>query len=116
MDANEPLSADELNFIARTNIGLLTEYFGFPTNYTEYGTGRTVGGAGIQPRIAFQPIPDPFTGRESEGANDIVFAPPGFPDCLNTGKSEARSRLLAAHFSPSPGLSRGEGGHLPSRL
>jgi len=84
-DPNEPLSADELNFIARTNFGGLTEYFGFPSNYTAYRTGTMVGGAGIQPLIAFQPIPDPFTGHESEGANDIVFAPPAFPDGLNTG-------------------------------
>ncbi|HKS38655.1 MAG TPA: hypothetical protein VJW76_15790, partial [Verrucomicrobiae bacterium] len=85
VNANEPLSADELNFIARTNLGGLTEYFGFPSNYTAYRTGAVIGGAGIQPLIAFQPIPDPATGRESEGANDIVFAPPGFPDGLNTG-------------------------------
>jgi len=85
VDANEPTSADELNFIARTNLGGSVEYFGFPTNYTEYRTGRIVGGAGIQPLIAFQPLPDPFTGHESEGANDIVFAPPVFPDGLNTG-------------------------------
>jgi len=85
VNPNEPLSADELNFIARTNLGGLTEYFGFPSNYTAYRTGEMIGGAGIQPLIAFQPIPDPATGRESEGANDIVFAPPGFPDGLNTG-------------------------------
>jgi hypothetical protein len=85
VDANEPLSADELNFIARTNLGGVTEYFGFPSNYTAYRAGTVVGGAGIQPLIAFQPIPDPFTGHESEGANDIVFAPPAFPDGLNTG-------------------------------
>ena len=85
VDPNEPLSADELNFIARTDLGGLTEYFGFPTNYTAYRTGTRVGGAGIQPLIAFQPIPDPFTGHESEGADDIVFAPPGFPEGVNTG-------------------------------
>ena len=84
MNANEPHSADELNFIARTNLGGLTEYFGFPSNYTAYRTGTVVGVAGIQPLIAFQPIPSP-SGRESEGPNDIVFAPPGFPDGLNTG-------------------------------
>lgn len=84
-DPNEPLSADELNFIARTNIGAAVEFFGFPTNYTAYRTGTVVGGAGIQPLIAFQPIPDPNTGRESEGPNDIVFAPSGFPNGLNTG-------------------------------
>ena len=85
VDANEPVSADELNFVARTNLGLSVPYFGFPTNYTQYRTGRIVGGTGIQPLIAFQPLPDPLTGHESEGVNDIVFAPPGFPDGLNTG-------------------------------
>jgi glucose/arabinose dehydrogenase len=85
VDPNEPTSADELNFIARTNLGTSVPYFGFPTNYTEYRTGRIVGGAGVQPLMVFQPLPDPFTGNESEGVNDIVFAPPGFPDGLNTG-------------------------------
>jgi glucose/arabinose dehydrogenase len=84
-DPNEPLSADKLNFISRTNLGVITEFFGFPGNYTQYRTGRVIGGAGIQPLIAFQPLPDPFTGHESEGVNDIVFAPPGFPAGLNTG-------------------------------
>jgi len=85
VDPNEPTSADEVNFIARTNLGRSVPYFGFPTNYTEYRTGRIVGGAGIQPLMVFQPLPDPFTGHESEGPNDIVFAPPSFPDGLNTG-------------------------------
>lgn len=85
VNGNEPHSADELNIIARTNLGGLTEFFGFPTNYTRYRTNTFAGGAGIPPLIAFQPIPDPFTGRESEGANDITFAPPGFPDGLNAG-------------------------------
>jgi hypothetical protein len=35
--------------------------------------------------VAFQPLPNPISGSESEGANDIVFAPPGFPDGLNNG-------------------------------
>ena len=85
VDPNEPLSADELNFIARSDLGGVPENFGFPANYTAYRTGTIVGGAGIQPLIAFQPIPDPFTGHESEGADDIVFAPPGFPEGVNTG-------------------------------
>lgn len=81
----EPLSVDELNFIAFADIGGTTEFFGFPNNYTTYRTGTIVGGAGVQPLIAFQPIPDPFTGHESEGPNQITFAPPGFPNYLNTG-------------------------------
>jgi glucose/arabinose dehydrogenase len=85
VNGNEPHSADELNFIARTNLGGPVEFFGFPTSYIRYRTNTFAGGAGIPPLIAFQPIPDPFTGRESEGPNNITFAPPLFPDGLNTG-------------------------------
>jgi glucose/arabinose dehydrogenase len=85
INGNEPHSADELNVIARSHVGGAIEDFGFPTNYTSYRTNVFVGGAGIPPLIAFQPIPNPFTGRESEGPNDLVIAPPGFPDGLNTG-------------------------------
>jgi len=85
VDANEPLSADELNVIPAASYGGAVEFFGFPTNYVEYRTGRIVGTQGIQPIVAFQPLPNPATGSESEGPNDIVFAPPGFPDGLNNG-------------------------------
>ena len=85
VNGNEPHSADELNFIARTNLGGPVEFFGFPSNYTAYRTGTFVGGAGVAPLIAFQPIPNPANGAEAEGANQISFAPPGFPDGLNTG-------------------------------
>ena len=81
----DPVSADELNFIARTNIGDAVGFFGFPSNYISYRTNVFMGGAGVPPLIAFQPLPDPFTGHESEGPNDITFAPPGFPDGLNSG-------------------------------
>jgi len=82
---NEPLSADELNVIPVANYGGVVEYFGFPTNYVEYRTGRIIGTQGVQPLVAFQPWPNPATGSESEGPNDIVFAPPGFPEGLNNG-------------------------------
>ena len=84
-DPNEPLSADELNMIPAAEIGQTPKFFGFPTNYTEYRTGKIVGGTGVQPLVAFQPLPNPFTGEESEGPNEIAFAPPGFPDGLNNG-------------------------------
>lgn len=84
-DANEPHSADELNVIPASEIGGAIEDFGFPENYTAYRTGTFVGGEGRPPLVAFQPIPDPETGAESEGANDIAFAPPGFPEGFNTG-------------------------------
>jgi hypothetical protein len=81
----DEISADELNYISRTNFGAMTSFFGFPTNYTSYRSNLFVGGAGIAPLIAFQPVPDPFTGSQSTGPNQITFAPPGFPPGLNTG-------------------------------
>jgi hypothetical protein len=86
VDANEPLSGDELNVIPAAEIGNgSVPDFGFPTNYTAYRSGTVVGGGGIQPLVTFQPLPDPFTGSESEGPNDLTFAPPGFPAGLNGG-------------------------------
>ncbi len=82
---DEPLSADELNVLPRANIGGPTEFFGFPNNYTTYRTGAIVGGLGVQPVMVFQPLPDPFTGKESEGPDQITFAPPDFPSAVNTG-------------------------------
>ncbi|HUS36199.1 MAG TPA: hypothetical protein VM680_12680 [Verrucomicrobiae bacterium] len=85
VDANEPTSADELNVIRAADFGGDVEHFGFPQNYIEYRTGRFVGGEGIAPLVAFQPLPNPADGEESEGPNDIAFAPAGFPDAINTG-------------------------------
>jgi len=86
VNANEPLSADEINRIAVADIGNgPVPDFGFPNNYTEYRTGAIIGGAGIQPLVAFQPFPNPANGSESEGPSEIAFAPPGFPEGLNNG-------------------------------
>ena len=85
VDPNEPLSADELNVIPANKIGGDIEDFGFPNNYIKYRTGEFIGGNGIKPLIAFEPIPDPMTGSESEGANDITFAPAGFPAGMRSG-------------------------------
>jgi glucose/arabinose dehydrogenase len=83
---DEPLSADELNWIPAAQLGNGTvPDFGFPTNYIAYRTGAVVGGDGVQPLVTFQPLPNPFTGSESEGPSEIAFAPPEFPDGLNDG-------------------------------
>ncbi|MCB9058546.1 MAG: T9SS type A sorting domain-containing protein [Calditrichae bacterium] len=84
-DPNEPHSADEINFIAKDSIGGSIENFGFPDNFIAYRSGEFVGGEGIPPLVAFQPLPDPQTGSESEGPNEITFAPPLFPEGLNDG-------------------------------
>jgi glucose/arabinose dehydrogenase len=89
VDANEPHGADELNILPAAAIGgagaANVEFYGYPANYTAYRTGVIVGGQGIQPLVAFQPLPSPASGAESEGPNDIAFAPPAFPDPLNNG-------------------------------
>ncbi len=84
-DRNEPLSADELNRIAASQIGGTVEDFGFSRDYIEYRTGRRVGSGAVQPVAAFQPIPNPTNGSESEGPSEIAFAPSGFPSAVNNG-------------------------------
>ena len=89
VDANEPTSADELNILPVSRIGGTgpgdVEFYGFPTNYTAYRTRVVVGGQGRQPLVAFQPLPNPLNGAESEGPNDIAFSPPDFPPSLGGG-------------------------------
>ena len=84
-DVNEPHSADELNIIPASELGNTVIDFGFPSSFVAYRTGETNGSSGVAPIVAFQPIPDPFTGAESEGPNDIAFSPPGFPKSLQNG-------------------------------
>ncbi len=85
INANEPESADELNRIAVGSVGGAVEDFGFPQNYIQYRTGIFIGGGDTPPLVAVQPIPDPLTGSEAEGPNDIAFAPARFPPALRNG-------------------------------
>lgn len=84
-DGNEPLSADELNRITSSQIGASVPNFGFSENYIEYRTGNVIGGDGVQPLVAFQPIGDPDTGSESEGSVQIAMAPISFPGAVSNG-------------------------------
>jgi glucose/arabinose dehydrogenase len=84
-EAIEAHSADEINRIPADQLGGEIEDFGFPFNHITYRTGEFAGGEGIPPLVAFTPLPDPATGSESEGPNEIAFAPPGFPAGLNDG-------------------------------
>jgi hypothetical protein len=83
-NANEPHSADELNVIGASDVGGPIDDFGFPDRYVQYRTGNLIGNGGIDPLVAFQPIPAP-NGDEGEGPNDIAFSPPGFPSALSNG-------------------------------
>ena len=84
-NAIEAHSADEINMIPDDKIGGEIEDFGFPDHYIAYRSGEFVGGGAIPPLVAFLPLPDPATGSEAEGPNEIAFAPPGFPPGLNNG-------------------------------
>jgi len=92
---DEPLSADELNRVVAGDLGRVVPDFGFPNDYIDAHTGQRVGSGGVQPLVAFRPLPcascpdpgDPngADGAESEGSSGIVFAPPGFPSYVNNG-------------------------------
>ena len=81
----EPLSADEINRLSVAQIGGAVESFGFATDYIQYRTGTHIGSGAVQPLVAFQPIPNPLNGSESEGATEIAFAPTEFPLGLQHG-------------------------------
>lgn len=83
MNRSDQLSADELNRLSHKSLGGPVESFGFPESYVEYRTGAIVGGKGIPPVCAFQPLGSPPS--ESEGATDIAFAPKHFPATLRGG-------------------------------
>ncbi len=91
---NEAWSADELDRIPAALIGKTVENFGFPYSYVKTvdkpGDPVTVVNPkyGIQPLIAFEPLPDPVLtteGSESEGASGFALSPPMFPAGLNRG-------------------------------
>ncbi|HVT82508.1 MAG TPA: hypothetical protein VHM90_17840, partial [Phycisphaerae bacterium] len=66
-------------------VGVGVPNFGFAGDYIQYRTGLHVGSGGVAPIAVFQPHPNPLTGSESEGANEIAFAPALFPSGLNNG-------------------------------
>jgi glucose/arabinose dehydrogenase len=87
IDPDPPVvqSADELNRLSPAELGGAIEDFGFPDDFVTYRSGVVVGGSAVQPLVVFQPLGDPNTGAESEGAVEIAFAPPGFPASLRAG-------------------------------
>jgi glucose/arabinose dehydrogenase len=71
------LSADELNVIRSSDLGITVPNFGFAGTYIDYATGVTVGPTtGITPPLAaFRPL----DGEKSEGAVELALAPGSFP-------------------------------------
>jgi hypothetical protein len=99
---NEAWSADELDRIPAAQIGSSVPFFGFPEQINGqlvYSYVKTIDkpgdpvttinpGVGVQPLVAFEPLPDPVLtveGSESEGASGFALSPPNFPTGLNHG-------------------------------
>jgi glucose/arabinose dehydrogenase len=99
---NEAWSADELDTIPASQIGGTPQFFGFPeviNGQLTYSYVKTVDqpgdpvtvvnpGVGVQPLVAFEPLPDPVLtaeGSESEGSSGFALSPPQFPAGLNHG-------------------------------
>ena len=80
-ESADPVSADEMNLLLPIQIN--TPHFGFAGDYIQYRTGARVGSGGVQPIVTFQPMGP--SQIEAEGAAEITFAPPNFPDALNDG-------------------------------
>jgi hypothetical protein len=73
-----PVNTDELNLLTDGTVGA---FFGYPGNYTAYGTGQFVGGNGTPPYVAFQPQ----NGVDSFGISGLAFAPSSFPSAYQGG-------------------------------
>ncbi|WZO99616.1 hypothetical protein EP7_001223 [Isosphaeraceae bacterium EP7] len=92
--SNAAWSTDELDKVPAAEIGKVVQNFGFPYSYVKTvdhpGDPVTVVNPtfGVQPVIAFQPIPDAAgtpAGSQSEGASGFALSPSGFPVGLNQG-------------------------------
>src|SRR5262249_51941286 len=99
---NEAWSADELDRIPAAQIGTSVPFFGFPEvingqlKVSYYKTINKPGDpvtvvnptVGVQPIVAFEPLPDPVLtteGSESEGPSGFALSPAQFPPGLNHG-------------------------------
>ncbi len=99
---NEAWSTDELDRIPAAQVGTSVPFFGFPETISGQVTEsyyKTIDkpgdqvtvvnpGVGVQPLVAFEPLPDPVLtaeGSESEGSSGFALSPSQFPAGLNHG-------------------------------
>jgi hypothetical protein len=80
LDGVHPVNTDELNLLAAGTPG--APFYGSPGNYIAYGTGVFVGGQGVPPLAAFQPV----NGYEAIGISGLAIAPVDFPDGFGLGE------------------------------
>ncbi|HEY1683470.1 MAG TPA: hypothetical protein VGG19_01790 [Tepidisphaeraceae bacterium] len=76
-------SADEMNMIPANQVGTTVPDFGFAHSVILESDGSQVGdGLGVQPLQTFRATAN---GAQTEGPNEIAFAPSSFPAGLNNG-------------------------------
>src|SRR5262249_25351840 len=73
-DPTEPLSADEVERISASDVGVNPPDYGFPDSYVEYRTNKTIGGSGTPPFAVFRPL----DGSEAEGVSAVALVPEAF--------------------------------------
>lgn len=82
-NSGKEYSADEINEIPAGQVGVANPDFGFAHDVILESDGSRVGdGAGVPPLQTFRALAD---GTQSEGPNEIAFAPSAFPAGLNSG-------------------------------
>ena len=110
---NEAWSTDELDRIPSAQIGVTVPFFGFPeviNGQLTYSYVKTIdkpgdpvtvvnSGVGVQPLVAFEPLPDPVLtaeGSESEGPSGFALSPsssrPGSITASSSGFTEFSTR------------------------
>jgi hypothetical protein len=77
----DQVSADELHRLSPAQLAAGGLSLGYPNNYTDYGTGAFIGGAGVPPFVSFLPGP----AGEARGAAEVVQAPSWMPNGLSAG-------------------------------
>jgi hypothetical protein len=80
---NAAYSLDTLHKIAAADVGVTVPDYGFSTDFAENTDPVTIHGSPNY-LAAFAPL-NGLATEESEGANEIAFAPAGFPAGLNNG-------------------------------
>jgi hypothetical protein len=77
----DQVSADELHRLSPAQLAAGGLSLGYPNNYTDYGAGAFIGGAGVSPFVAFLP----GLAGEARGAAEVVQAPSWMPNGLSAG-------------------------------
>jgi glucose/arabinose dehydrogenase len=106
---NAAYSMDTLHKISAANIGASVPDYGFATNFVENNSAKTVHG-----NPSYVGVFAPLNGsilEESEGPNQIAFAPSSFPTGLNNGVFIGFHGQFDQTGNPDPNTGQGNEEH-----